>query len=85
LVDVADEQQAHVGRDGFQERVHQHNVNHRTFVDNECIALQRALVVALVSLGWVELQQSVDGLGLHARSLSHALGSSAGGCSKEDV
>jgi hypothetical protein len=30
LVHVADKQQAHVGRDGLQEGVHQYDVNHRT-------------------------------------------------------
>ena len=85
LVHVAYKQEAHVSRDGLQQGVHQYDVNHRAFVDDECVALQRVLVVALVALGRVELQQPVNGLGLHASGFGHALGGSAGGCGKEDV
>jgi hypothetical protein len=69
----------------FKQGVHQNDVDHRTLVDDECVTLQRVLVVALVALGRVELQQPVDGLGFHARSLGHALGGTAGRCGKEDV
>ena len=77
LVYIAHQHQAHVLRNRLHQIIHQDDVYHRTLIHDQRIALQRVLLVALVAVLRIEFQQSVDGLGFHARGLAHSLGSSA--------
>lgn len=75
LVDVTDDQQGCAIGNRFHQRLHQHDVNHRSFVDDEKVAFERVLGSPLEAeaLG-IELQMAMDGFGLHAGRLGHALG-----------
>ena len=46
LVDVADDEQRRVIWNGFQQRLHQQDVDHRRFVDDEEVAVEAIVVVA---------------------------------------
>ena len=66
-------------RHRLHERLHQHDVNHRRLVDNQHVTVERVVVAALeaAALG-IDLQQAMDGLGLEAGRLGHALRGAAG-------
>ena len=70
LVDVADDQQRGIVGNGPHQRLHQHDVDHRGLVDDQQIAVERVVGVALeaAALG-IDLEQPVNGLGLERRSL----------------
>ena len=74
LVDVAHEDHAHGRGDGLHQVVHQDDVNHRTLVHNQCVPFQGILIVPLVAVFRIELQQPVNGLGLHAGGFAHTFG-----------
>ena len=50
LVDIAHEYQAHIGRNRFHQVVEKHDVDHRTFIHNQHVTLQRVLIVAFVAI-----------------------------------
>ena len=56
LVYIAHQHQAHVLRNCLHQVIHQDDVYHRAFIYYQCIALQRVLLVALVSVLRIELQ-----------------------------
>ncbi len=60
-------------------------VNHRTFIHNQCVTIQRILVIAFVSVHRVVFQQSVDSLCLHSGGFSHSLGGPTGGSGKKNA
>jgi hypothetical protein len=74
LVDIADDQQRRLVRDRFHERLHQHDIDHRGLVDHKQIAVEGIVGVAFeaAALG-IDLQESVDRLGLDARRFGYAL------------
>ena len=73
LVDVAHQDQRHAVGDGLQKVVHQHDVDHRAFVHNQDVPLQRVFLIPLIALGRLDLQKAVDGFGLHAGGLGETL------------
>ena len=79
LVDVADDQQRGMVGHRLQQRLHQHDIDHGGLVDDQQVAVERVVVAAFeaAALG-VDLEQPVDGLGLEAGRLGHALGGAAG-------
>ena len=72
--------------DRLHQRLHQHDVDHGGLVDDQQVAVERIVRVALeaAALG-VDLQQAMDGLGLDARRLGHALGGAAGRRAKQQL
>ena len=65
LVDVADEQQCGLVRQGPQQSPHQRHVHHRGFVHDQQIAVEWLLLVALEAAGpRVGFEQAMDRLGL---------------------
>ena len=73
-------------RHGLEQRIHQRHVDHRGLVDDEQVAVERVLLVAReAAVLRVDLQQAVDGLGLKAGLLGHALGGAAGRCGERDL
>jgi hypothetical protein len=80
LIDIADDEQGRLVRDRFDQRIHQQHVDHRGLVDNQQIAVEWVGVVApeAAALG-IDFEEAVDGLGLQAGGLVHALGGAAGG------
>ena len=74
LVDVAHEHQTHRHRNGFHQVVHQQDVDHRAFVHDQGVAVQRIFVATLIAVLWIVFQQPVDGLGIHPRRFAHAFG-----------
>ena len=80
LVGVSDEQHRGVAGHGLQQMVAQHDVQHRGLVDHHGIGVQGPLgVPAVTALPWLELQQTVQRLGLPASSLAETLGRPPGG------
>ena len=83
LVGVAHEHKAAALRQRLQKRLDKRYVNHRALVENDCPAAERvALVLAeckLVPFGRpCRAEQAVDGIGLPAGELGHALGGAPG-------
>src|SRR5258707_3541295 len=79
LVDGADDQQRSAVRHRLQQRLHQHDVDHRGLVDNQQVAVERVVVAPLEAATFrIDLQQPVDGLGFEAGCFAHALGGAAG-------
>ena len=79
LIDVADEDHASPRRHGLQEPVHQDDIDHRRFIDDEQIDVERVLrVAAEAAHGGVEFEEAVDGLRLAAGRFGQALGGAAG-------
>ncbi len=59
--------------------MHQRDVDHRAFINDQQIALERAFLVALEAERLrVDFQHAVDGLCLHARRFFHPFGSPPG-------
>ena len=80
LVDIADDEQRRVVGRRFHQRLHQHDVDHRGLVDDQQIAIEGIVGVALEPAGLgIDLQQPMDRLGLDARRFGHALGGAARG------
>ena len=46
LIDVADQHHARPRRHGLQQPVHQHDIDHRRFIDDEQVDVERVLAVA---------------------------------------
>ena len=79
LVDVSHDQQRGVCWHGLQQRLHQHDVNHGRLVNDQEAAVERVLLIALEpSASRVNLQQTMNGLGLEPCCLRHSLGGAPG-------
>ena len=79
LVDVSHDQEGGFVRHRLHERLHQHDIHHRGFVDDQQVTVERIVVATLEAATlWVDLQQPVDGLGLEASCLGHTLRSATG-------
>src|SRR4030043_317 len=86
LVFVPAHDEAHLPRHGFEQGVHQQQVDHRGLVDDKGIGPQRMPFVSLEApLLGVVLQSPVDGLGLLPSLLGKALGSAARGRGQQDL
>ena len=79
LVDIADDQERGIVRHRLHQRLHQHDIDHGGLVDDQQVAVELVVAVAFeaAALG-VDLKEPVDGLGLEAGRLGHALGGAAG-------
>ncbi len=79
LVDVADEQERRPVRQGADEGLHQQDVDHRRFVNNEEIAAKRVRLVAFeAAVLRVSLKQAMDRLRFDSGRLGQALRGAAG-------
>ena len=79
LVDVANDQEGGPVGHRLHERLHQHDIDHGGFVDNQQVTVERVVVAALEAATLrVDLKQPVYGLGLEAGCLGHAFGGAAG-------
>ena len=86
LVDVANDQEGGLVRHRLHERLHQHDIDHRGFVDHQQVAIERIILAALEAAAFgIDLQQPVDGLGLEAGRFGHPLGGAARRCAQQDV
>lgn len=86
LIHVADEDDARPRRHRLEQFVHQHHVDHRRFVHDEQVHVERVFGVLLeLPLLRVELQQAVDGLGLAAGGLVEPLGGAPGRRGEQDA
>jgi hypothetical protein len=79
LVHVADQQQVGAGRDRLDELVGQQQVEHGGLVDHHQVGLQRPVLVEGGLAARAQLEQPVQGLGVHPGQLRQALGGPAGG------
>ena len=79
LIDVADENQMAVRIDGAQKMVHQREIDHRSFIDDDEIRLQR-IVFASVKAAFARIvfEQPVDRHRFFAGALGHAFGGAPG-------
>ena len=86
LIDVAhDQQRGPVGNSRHQ-RTHQHDVDHRSLVDHQQIAIERVLRVAPEpAIPGVDLEQAVDRLRLEPGGLAHPLGGAPGRRAQQDI
>src|SRR5438105_9500284 len=86
LVAVADNQDGGLVGYRLHERLHQHDIDHGGLVDDQEITVERVVVAALEAARLrVHLQQPMDGLGLEAGRLGHALGGAAGRSAQQQV
>ena len=86
LVDVAHDQQGRPVRNGVEQGLHQQDIDHRAFVDHQEIAVERALEGPLEGEGLrVELEEAVNGPGLHSGRLGHAPGRTAGRGAEQEL
>ena len=84
LIRVAHKQQPGPARDSVQQGVHQRNVHHAHLIYDDQIEDERIVPVADEALLGVVFEEPVDGLGIGARSLCHALGGPARGCGQSE-
>ena len=85
LVDITDQYESHSIRDRFQKIVEKQQVDHGALIHNEHIALERILLVFLVSFRRFRLQKAVDGLRLHSGRLGEPLCGAACRRCKQDL
>ena len=85
LVDVADQQQRRLARQGGEHRLHQRQIDHRHLVDDQEIAGQRALGAAPEAAPRLGLEQAVQGLGVAPGALAEAARGAAGRRRELDV
>src|SRR5262249_28678791 len=79
LVNVTHQNQTSFGRQGPEELVHENDVNHRDFVDDEKVHVERMVSIALESAQTrLVFQQAVNRLCLSARSFAQAFRGPAG-------
>jgi hypothetical protein len=78
LIDVADDYQRRMVGDRPQQCLHQQDIDHRGFVDDQQVALEWVVATAFetAALG-IDLEQSVNGLGSKASGFRHPLGGAA--------
>ena len=96
LVRVTDHDEAGAAVDGLQEGVHEEDVDHGHLVDDDDVALERIVFVALevaahlvaalfvLVRAALVLEEAVDRGGRPAGGLRHALRSTAGRCTEQD-
>src|SRR5271155_1402162 len=84
LIDVSNYQQRRVIWNGFRKRLHQQDVDHRSFVDHEQITIEGIVGIAFEpsALG-IDFQEPVDRCRLDARRLGHPLGRAASRSAEE--
>ena len=86
LVDVADDQERGIVRHRLHQRLHQHDIDHGGLVDDQQVAVELVVAVAFEAAALrVDLKEPVDGLGLEAGRLGHALGGAAGGGAEKQL
>ena len=90
LIGVPHHHQTAAGLHSLQQRLHQRQVHHAHLVYNDGIGLQRLLAVFLEhrlagKLVIGHTQRPVDGLGLPAAQLAHALGGTACGSQQQHL
>ena len=78
LVHVAHQQQVTIGPNGLEQRISQHQVEHRRFVDHDQVGVNWVLFVTGKTFGGLELQQAMDCLRLAPASLGQPFGCPAG-------
>ena len=49
LINISHQNQTHVRRDCFHQRIHQNNINHRTLIHNQNITLKRSFLIFLIA------------------------------------
>ena len=84
LVGVAHQNQGHLFWDCFQQVIHQHHIDHGTFIQDQDITFQRMFFVFLISFRGLILQQTVDGFCFHSRSFRQPFCCPPCGCGKDD-
>ena len=68
-----------MGRDGLKKGCSHSGVEHAGFVHNEKICVERMVSIdGKTSFGWIEFEESVNGLGKATSRFSQPLGGSAG-------
>ena len=60
LIDISNQYQAHTLRNCFEQRIHQYHVDHRTFINDQHISIQRIVLIFLISFWRFALQQTVN-------------------------
>src|SRR5450631_259194 len=86
LVNIANDQESGGGRHSLDERLHQHDVHHGSFVDNQQVAIERIVVAALEPTRLrIDFEQPVNGFGLETRCFGHPLGGAPGGRTKQEL
>src|SRR4029079_2600490 len=86
LVDVPDNQERVIVRHRLYQRLHQHDIDHGSLVHDQQVAVELIVATAFEAAPpGVDLKQPVDGLGLEAGCLGHALGGAASGCAKKEL
>jgi hypothetical protein len=79
LVNIAHDKDGGVVRNCLQQGLQQGNIDHRAFINDQQIALERAFLVALETERFrIDFQHAVDGLRLHSGRFLHPFGSSPG-------
>ena len=85
LVDVADEEEVCGGGDGVEKRSGEVGVDHAGFVDDKEVSFEGGTFVVDESVGiGVVFEETVNGLGVGAGCLGHALSGATGGGSEEE-
>ena len=86
LVDIAHQDQGASIVHGLHQRVHQRHVDHRGLVDHQKITLDRVVLTALEPAGLrIDLQQTMDRLGLEPRGFGQPLGGPSGRRRQRDL
>ena len=86
LVDIAHQQHLRLGRNGFEQRVSQEQIQHRGLIHHDGLRFQRLLLVEaeLHGLG-IKSEHAVNGFGLLPGHLREPLGSTSRRCSEQNV
>src|SRR5579862_3509701 len=72
LIDVAHDEQRSLVRNSLEQRLHQKDIDHRRFVDDQQAAIERIVLATFEAAApRIDLQQTVDGLGLVPSRLGH--------------
>ncbi len=75
LIDIADDQEHRMPRHGFHKRMHKRHIDHRRFVDDEKVGIERVVLIFAKSHRLrIDLKQPMDGFRFVPRRLAHALG-----------
>jgi len=86
LIHVADHDQSRGFRQGAEQGLHEEHVHHRGLIDNEKIAVQWLIFIALeLARRRVDFQQAMNSLCLQAGGLRETLGSPSGGSAQQTL
>ena len=81
---MSDDQQRRVIGDGPQQCLHQQDIDHRGFVDDQQVALEWVVATAFeTSALRIDLQQSVNGLGSEPGGFRHPFGGATSRCAEQ--